>query len=383
MEFTGPQKKIFISAYACALTYAIGSSKKFAAWNQCAAKFQSATFLITNAAIAFLRESQGETTTSKNLLYLSSSLMIFSTGILSDLDWKTNACMTTLFVLEQCGINQLNTPQAPSTPAEQTGLLEVQQSIAVPSTPDFQAFRNQIQEANTTPAPLPYQLLSVVHSAYTLITISEITKTEGFGSIYLGSFEAVDSLRNEYTPEDPFYGSAPEDSGYPPLTDCPESLQVTLAQVYSSRKKVTAANLTIHNVVTVGYSDVAPSSFLRSNINSIYQSNLSEMSHEDFMNDFKKAFPTIYPEVRNSILNRRNVLIHCNSGEHRSPIVTIALVMRLFDVTKEEAINWVRSKRPVILPNNGVKLQNLETALDWVNEQAAQFPSLEPLSEAP
>ena len=53
--------------------------------------------------------------------------------------------------------------------------------------------------------------------------------------------------------------------------------------------------------------------------------------------------------------------------------MTIVLVMRLFNVSKEEAHNWVRSKKPIILPDTGSKLQNLDAACAWVDANKEQF----------
>lgn len=59
----------------------------------------------------------------------------------------------------------------------------------------------------------------------------------------------------------------------------------------------------------------------------------------------------------NSMLIDGNVLVHCTAGISRSATIVIKYIMYECNMSKEDAIAYVRSKRPVINPNWGFLMQ--------------------------
>ena len=52
-----------------------------------------------------------------------------------------------------------------------------------------------------------------------------------------------------------------------------------------------------------------------------------------------------------------NILIHCMGGSSRSPTIVLAYIMWKFRLPFNEAFEFVNSKRPYIIPNDGFKEQ--------------------------
>ena len=48
-----------------------------------------------------------------------------------------------------------------------------------------------------------------------------------------------------------------------------------------------------------------------------------------------------------------NLLVHCKVGLSRSPTVIIAYLMKYYEFTADSAINYIKRKRPQIIPNQG------------------------------
>lgn len=53
----------------------------------------------------------------------------------------------------------------------------------------------------------------------------------------------------------------------------------------------------------------------------------------------------------------RACLVHCQAGMSRSATIVIAWIMKTFKLTAEDAEDFVREKRPIILPNKGFRMQ--------------------------
>ena len=64
-------------------------------------------------------------------------------------------------------------------------------------------------------------------------------------------------------------------------------------------------------------------------------------------------FPLAYQFIRQNIKQGNAVLVHCAAGISRSTSIVIAYIMRRKHKTPEQAINYVRSKRPCTNPNTG------------------------------
>jgi len=48
-----------------------------------------------------------------------------------------------------------------------------------------------------------------------------------------------------------------------------------------------------------------------------------------------------------------NLLVHCKVGLSRSPTVIIAYLIKYYEFTADSAINFIKRKRPQIIPNQG------------------------------
>ena len=55
--------------------------------------------------------------------------------------------------------------------------------------------------------------------------------------------------------------------------------------------------------------------------------------------------------IEQALQAKQHILIHCTQGESRSAIVVIAYLMNRCNVTYEQALNYVKSKRFVVGPN--------------------------------
>ncbi|ELP94682.1 dual specificity protein phosphatase, putative [Entamoeba invadens IP1] len=52
-----------------------------------------------------------------------------------------------------------------------------------------------------------------------------------------------------------------------------------------------------------------------------------------------------------------NVLVHCMAGVSRSASIIVAYIMKTKKLSRDQAITYVRTKRPIIQPNNGFMSQ--------------------------
>ncbi len=75
-----------------------------------------------------------------------------------------------------------------------------------------------------------------------------------------------------------------------------------------------------------------------------------------------KHFYTVHSIIRNALLNKKNVIVHCAAGMSRSPTLVLAYLMIENKWRFEEAYNHIKSKRPHISPNIGFikQLKQLE-----------------------
>ena len=65
--------------------------------------------------------------------------------------------------------------------------------------------------------------------------------------------------------------------------------------------------------------------------------------------DFVKCFKFINDNLRNN----KNVLVHCHAGISRSSTIIIMYLMVKYKISMSKAFEYVKSRRPIICPNNG------------------------------
>jgi protein-tyrosine phosphatase len=76
-------------------------------------------------------------------------------------------------------------------------------------------------------------------------------------------------------------------------------------------------------------------------------------------------FFTVHKIISEAVSQNKNVIVHCMAGMSRSPTLVIAYLMVENRWCYEEAVNYVRRRRPIIEPNIGFvkQLKGLEYKL--------------------
>lgn len=64
-------------------------------------------------------------------------------------------------------------------------------------------------------------------------------------------------------------------------------------------------------------------------------------------------FPETYDWIESQCAEGRNVLVHCAAGISRSASFVIAYLMKKKKLGMQEALEFVKSRRPGIFPNSG------------------------------
>ena len=66
----------------------------------------------------------------------------------------------------------------------------------------------------------------------------------------------------------------------------------------------------------------------------------------------EQYFDNTYNVIDTSVNNNENILVHCHAGVSRSATIVIAYLMRKYNWDRDQALNFVRSKRSIVNPNN-------------------------------
>lgn len=91
---------------------------------------------------------------------------------------------------------------------------------------------------------------------------------------------------------------------------------------------------------------------------------MDNLEPDEIMKMYKLINPTV--NKLHSSLNDNNVLVHCHKGKQRSATIIIAYLMKFANMTKDEAMFTVKTKRPVICspaPNFDFALDKYERDL--------------------
>ncbi|KRY77059.1 Dual specificity protein phosphatase 19 [Trichinella pseudospiralis] len=75
------------------------------------------------------------------------------------------------------------------------------------------------------------------------------------------------------------------------------------------------------------------------------------------MANIKRYFNECVDFIDEVRMQNGRVLVHCNAGVSRSPTIVVAYLMKRENYTLENALSFVRAKRPCIRPNNGFMKQ--------------------------
>lgn len=76
-------------------------------------------------------------------------------------------------------------------------------------------------------------------------------------------------------------------------------------------------------------------------------------------------FFKVHSIIKEALIDNKNVVVHCAAGMSRSPTLVIAYLMIENRWSFEEAINFVKKRRPIVEPNIGFvkQLKGLEFKL--------------------
>lgn len=78
--------------------------------------------------------------------------------------------------------------------------------------------------------------------------------------------------------------------------------------------------------------------------------------------DIKQHFDEAYEFIDNARDVKGNILVHCAAGVSRSGIIVAMYVARKLNMSAEEALEFVKKRRPKVQPNIGFIEQLLEVA---------------------
>lgn len=91
---------------------------------------------------------------------------------------------------------------------------------------------------------------------------------------------------------------------------------------------------------------------------------LRDVEDEDIIEDLKRLLPIIHVEI----VNKRGVLIHCAHGKSRSCTIVAAYLIKHKNMTTDEALHFIKSKRSQIDPNPGY-INQLRQFEEEINEE--------------
>jgi len=94
---------------------------------------------------------------------------------------------------------------------------------------------------------------------------------------------------------------------------------------------------------------------------------LRDVEDEDILSDIRRLLPIIHIEL----MNHRALLIHCKKGVSRSTTIVASYLMKYKNMTTDEAIEFIKSKRTQINPNAGYikQLRQFEEEINLEREK--------------
>ena len=92
---------------------------------------------------------------------------------------------------------------------------------------------------------------------------------------------------------------------------------------------------------------------------------LRDVEDENILEDVKRLLPIIH----NELVEDRGVLCHCMHGKSRSATIVAAYLMKYKNMSADEAIEFIQSKRSQVDPNPGYirQLKEFEQELKEIN----------------
>ncbi|CAD8087523.1 unnamed protein product [Paramecium sonneborni] len=82
--------------------------------------------------------------------------------------------------------------------------------------------------------------------------------------------------------------------------------------------------------------------------------------HDNMNSQISNVFERSFIFIENSLKFQQNILVHCAAGISRSATLVLAYLMKSFQYTLEQALRYLKQKRPYVRPNPGFLLQLLD-----------------------
>jgi protein tyrosine phosphatase len=101
----------------------------------------------------------------------------------------------------------------------------------------------------------------------------------------------------------------------------------------------------------------------------IFDSDIKHMKIEiddGYGQDIHKYFHETHIFIDEAFANNKNILVHCRMGISRSATIIISYIMKRYKIQLDEAIKFVKRKRPIIDPNFDfyISLRKFESELN-------------------
>lgn len=96
---------------------------------------------------------------------------------------------------------------------------------------------------------------------------------------------------------------------------------------------------------------------------------VDDNAHNDIKRHFAKCFQFIDAQLSQTKVHakKHKILVFCKAGISRSATVVISYLMKTFSMTVDEAISFLKKRRPLIQPNNGFLKQLKEYEIELTN----------------
>ena len=77
-----------------------------------------------------------------------------------------------------------------------------------------------------------------------------------------------------------------------------------------------------------------------------------DLDREEFVEDLNKNLDQITSSIHNSLINGKNVCVHCKAGISRSSTVILEYLIK-YQNMGSEALEYLKKFRPIVCPNPG------------------------------
>lgn len=101
------------------------------------------------------------------------------------------------------------------------------------------------------------------------------------------------------------------------------------------------------------------------------KANLRDMDNENILDEISR----LLPDIRQQVLQNNGVLVHCMLGASRSATIVAAYLIKYHNMSSEEALDFMKSKRSCVNPNQGYRdqLKMFEQMVKAENEELGRL----------